>query len=130
MSLLYFDSSALVKLVVEERESAALAGWIEAEHTMATSRLAEVEVERAARIANPSETVARDTRRVLDSCLLVDVSRAILGDASRLTSALVRTPDAIHLATALRLQADALVGYDDRLATAARARGLRVVTPG
>jgi predicted nucleic acid-binding protein len=129
VSLVYCDSSALVKLVVDEPESAALAGWIEGAETMAASRLAVVEVDRATRIANPSEAVARDTRRVLESCLLVDVSRAILGDASRLTSVQVRTLDAIHLATALRLEAEVLVGYDERLADAARARGLRVVAP-
>ena len=44
---------------------------------------------------------------------------------------LLRTLDAIHLATALALvpDLDAFVTYDDRLAEAARALGLPVVRP-
>jgi len=39
--------------------------------------------------------------------------------------------DAAHLATALSLEVDLdFVTYDDRLAAAARAAGLRVVQPG
>jgi uncharacterized protein len=45
--------------------------------------------------------------------------------------ALVRTLDAIHLATAMALvpDLDAFVTYDDRMAEAARALGLPVVRP-
>lgn len=127
--LVYCDSSALVKLVIDEPESGALAAWLATVATMATSRLAVVEVERATRIANPGAGVARDTRRVLESCLLVDVTREILREAAGLNSVRVRSLDAIHLATALRLNADALLCYDERLAAAARARGMGVVAP-
>jgi uncharacterized protein len=47
-----------------------------------------------------------------------------------LTSDSVRTLDAIHLASALRIQADEVLAYDRRLASAALARGLSVASPG
>lgn len=127
--LVYCDSSALVKLVIDEPQSTALATWLQSVEMKATSRLAVVEVERATRIANPAEEVARDTRRVLESCLLVDVTRDILREAAGLASLRVRSLDAIHLATALRLEIDAFVAYDERLARAGRTRGLLVVAP-
>ena len=44
---------------------------------------------------------------------------------------MLRSLDAIHLATALliREDVDALLTYDDRLAAAATAHGLQVATP-
>jgi len=44
----YFDSSALVKMMVEEPESSALNAWVEAEHVRAVSSdLARTETIRA-----------------------------------------------------------------------------------
>jgi hypothetical protein len=42
----------------------------------------------------------------------------------------VRTLDAVHLASALRVEADELVAYDRRLLAAAAANGLEVTSPG
>jgi hypothetical protein len=42
----------------------------------------------------------------------------------------VRTLDAVHLASALRIEADALVACDRRLIAAAATRGLDVTSPG
>ena len=122
-AVVYGDSSAPVKLVID-------AAFLEPVETIATSRMAEVEVERATRIANASVEVARDTRALLESCVLIDVTRDILRSAAGLASLRVRSLDAIHLATALRLGADTFVAYDDRLCAAARARGLLVAAPG
>ena len=68
--------------------------------------------------------------RLLSWCTLVDVSPAVLRGARRLASASLRMLDAIHLASALRVEADELVAYDARLLEAALEQGLRVVTPG
>lgn len=125
----YFDASALGKLVVGEAESAALAAWLTPIEPVASSRLAVVEVHRAARVANPGAESAARTRGVLESCLLVDATADVVDTAARLASARLRSLDAIHLATALRLGPDALVAYDARLAEAARARGLTVLAP-
>jgi predicted nucleic acid-binding protein len=119
-----------VKLVIEEPESAALRRHLRQGQLLATSRITLVEVPRATAIANPSDEVQRDTARLLASCLLVDVSDALLRAASGLASATVRTLDAIHVASALRIEADELVAYDRRLAAAGAEHGLDVIGPG
>jgi uncharacterized protein len=122
----YADSSALVKLVIDEPESAALEKHLGQGQLVATSRIALVEVPRATAIANPSSDVRRETRRLLGSCLLVDVTDALLRTAADLASASVRTLGAVHLASALRIEADELVAYDRRLTAAAAEHGLDV----
>jgi predicted nucleic acid-binding protein len=42
----------------------------------------------------------------------------------------LRSGDAIHLAAAIRLQADVLVAYDNELVTAAGESGLNALSPG
>ncbi len=126
----YVDSSALVKLVIEEPESEDLERHLSGEVVPATSRLALVEVPRAARIANPSEEIQQEAQRLLAACLLVDVSEHLLRSAAPLASREVRTFDAIHLATALYIDADELIAYDHRLLDAAQAHGLQIAAPG
>jgi predicted nucleic acid-binding protein len=128
--LLYADSSALVKLVIEEPESASLERHVQDRRLLATSRVALVEVARATAIANPAPEVQAEAGRLLRSCLLVDVTDALLRSAAGLTSAAVRTLDAIHLASALRIEPDELVAYDRRLLAAAAELGLTVASPG
>jgi len=125
----YLDASALVKLVLDEPESEALAGWLELGRDVTSSRLAVVEVLRAVRVARPEGDAASPARRVLESCLLVEVSPALIDAAARLAAVRLRSLDAIHLATALSVRPDAFVAYDVRLAEAAGAQGLVVVSP-
>ncbi len=119
-----------MKLVIAERESAALERYLATGAVLATSRVALVEVPRATAIANPAPAVQREAERLLDSCLLVGVTDQLLRAAAELASPSVRTLDAIHLASALRIGADELLAYDRRLATAAQAHALAVVSPG
>ena len=129
--LVYADSSALVKLVIEEPESAALDSYLASqEHALVTSRIALVEVQRAVTIANPADEVRAEAQRLLDSCYLVDVGDPLLRAAAQLASRSIRTLDAIHLASAQRVGAGELVAYDRRLAQAAREAGLTVEQPG
>ncbi len=97
---------------------------------LTTSRIALVEVLRAVGIANESSEARAEAERLLESCLLVDVSEALLRAASRLASREVRTLDAIHLASAHRVGADEIVAYDRRLVEAARRERFEVVHPG
>ena len=120
----------MVKLVIEEPESAALANYLTSDCVLATSRLAEVEVSRATSLANPSPDVGEEVDRLLASCLLVSVSAQLLRSARRLASATVRTLDAVHLASALRIEADELLAYDHRLLAAAAEQGLTGASPG
>ena len=119
-----------MKLVIEESESADLERHLATDAVLATSRIALVEVQRATRLANPSQEVKRETERLLDVCLLVDVGDRVLRSAATLASRQVRTLDAVHLATAQYIEADELVAYDRRLLEAAQAQGLATASPG
>jgi predicted nucleic acid-binding protein len=63
--------------------------------------------------------------------LLTEVPRGLRGNLHR-TDPLLRSLDAIHVATAVQLRPllDAFVSYDHRQAAVAREVGLRVVSPG
>ena len=136
MALFYTDASALVKLVLNEPESAALRTYI-ADADLVSSELVLTEGPRAVRRA-----VARDpdlsldillarTGEVIDTLALVPVDRALLLAAGALSEPALRALDAIHVAAAVDVSpVDAFVTYDQRQAAAARLAGLRTVTPG
>lgn len=131
MVLLYLDSSALVKLVAREAETAALLSLLEPRPEVASSALARVEVLRAVGRAGGSKKSRERAREVLSRVALVAVDDPILEAAATLGPADLRSLDAIHLATALALQPEieAIVSYDSRLNAAAKALGLSVLTP-
>ena len=68
---------------------------------------------------------------ILDLMALVEISPEVRALARTVTPPAVRTLDAIHLATALRMsdQLTTFVTYDRRLADAAIAAGLTVDSP-
>ena len=128
----YLDSSALVKLVQREAESSALLAFLRRHRSDArvTSALARVEVVRAVLAAGP-EAIAH-ARRQLARVDQVNLERALLDDAATLAAgSVLRSPDAIHLASARSIGADlrAVVTYDRRMAQAAAAIGLAVQAP-
>lgn len=127
----YADTSALVKLVVLEPETKALLLWLrDGNVALATSNLARTELLRAVRRGAPAAlATARD---VLSRLTLLSLDPALLDEAARLDPVELRSPDAVHLASALRLgdELESFVVYDDRLASAARALGLAVIAPG
>jgi uncharacterized protein len=97
---------------------------------LASSHLASVEVMRAVRLANPTTEAHEKAKDLLESCLLVEVSGAVLQEAADLASRTLRALDAIHLASALRIQPDELLTYDRRLRAAGVGSGLSVASPG
>ncbi len=125
----YLDSSAIVKLAVREPESFALRRYLRRRQPLVSSALARTEVLRALLPAG-DEAVARG-RVVLQRLDLVRVNDRILNAAGVLRSPELRSLDAIHLATAHELgdELGALVTYDDRMTTAAKQLGHRVVQP-
>jgi predicted nucleic acid-binding protein len=127
----YLDSSAVVKLIVAEAESAGLLAFLQFRTKLVSSVLTEIEVTRAIRRAAQDEMALRRTRRILDGLWLINVSSGIRSGAAGIDPPGLRSLDAIHLATALSLGPglDAFVVYDTALARAARALGLRVVSP-
>lgn len=125
----YLDSSAIVKLVVREGESASLRKFLRTHPVRVVSALARVEVPRAVR-AHGQDAIAR-AGEVLDRLVHVAVDNPILDRAATLDASVLRSLDAIHVATALQLGEDlaVLVTYDDRMRSAALAHGLRVEAP-
>ncbi len=126
---IYLDSSAIVKLVVAEPESAALRRYLRRRRVLVSSGLARAEVARA--LLPLSEQAVRRGREVLAGLELIRVSDRILAAAGALLPPELRTLDAIHLATALELGGDLarLVTYDERLLGAAGAVGCPVAAP-
>ena len=127
----YLDSSALVKLVVLEPESAALRQFLRAHALRISSALAEVEVPRALLRAGYGAAESRRATEVLARTALVDVDRRILRSAAALAPPDLRSLGAIHLATALSLGQDlaGIVTYDQRLSNAAGGADLAVWAP-
>lgn len=132
----YCDSSALIKRVVREAESAILVTALAAHHAAAdvlvASSLASVEVARALRArlcAGPAE-VAGHVDDALSGVAEYPVGPQVLGLARRVNPNALRSLDAIHLATALLLDADLVLTYDDRLAESCRENALAVACPG
>lgn len=129
--MIYLDSSALMKLVRREDETAALLEWLDLrrEQPMVTSELGRVEVLRAARRIGGE--VVTEARAVLGDLDLIPLDRAVQDLAVDIGDPLLRTLDALHLASAILLirELTAFVAYDHRLAVAAQAAGLVVTTP-
>jgi predicted nucleic acid-binding protein len=125
----YLDSSALVKLVVREPESAALVRHLRGHPRRVSCGLARVEVVRAVR-PHGDAAVAR-ARALLRGTSLIRIDDALLDAAAALGGANLRSLDAIHLAGALALGRGlrAIITYDRRMADAAEERGLRVQAP-
>ena len=126
--LAYVDASAIVKLVLHEPETGPMVRWYIEADRVATSVLGVIETHRA--VARHDADDAR-ARSVLASLVTLELDEPIARLASTIRPPVLRTLDAIHLATAMTLGAelDAFVTYDDRLAAAAREIGLPVVRP-
>jgi uncharacterized protein len=127
----YVDTSALTKLVVAEAESKALRAWFAgADRTPVSCDLSRTELLRAVRRVAPDRMV--QAREVLDSLVLLQVSTDTFEAAAHLDPTALRTLDALHIAAALTLgdELEGIVAYDERLADAATALGIRVVAPG
>ncbi|PRY42624.1 type II toxin-antitoxin system VapC family toxin [Umezawaea tangerina] len=128
--MIYFDTSALVKLVCEEPETKALRAWMDERPTAgrATSSLARVELIRAVR--HEGDAAIRLASMILVELDNVTMTFDLLDTAGALPFQL-KSLDAIHLTSAMRFRGDleAFVTYDRRLATAAHDAGLPVAAP-
>lgn len=128
-NMVYLDSSALVKLVVTEDESAALRRYLRSQPRRASCALARVEVLRAVR-PHGGKAVTR-ARRLLRRVDLVQLDDELLDAAAVLEAGTLRSLDAIHLAAAEILGDDliAVITYDERMIAAAGSLGLPARTP-
>ena len=125
----YLDSSAIVKLAIQEPESAALRRFLRRRTQIASSALAQTEVARALLVQGP-EAVRRG-RDLLLTVSLIRVNDRVLALAGELLPVELRSLEAIHLATARLLGDDLgrMVTYDERLAAGARGLKIRVARP-
>ena len=134
----YLDSSALIKRSVEEAESDALVAalddyFAEGANLMASS-LAWIEVSRAlGTLADEGQVTRELAQEAIEVALSGVAERPITEDvvslARRIGPPRLRALDAIHLSTAILLDADLMVVYDDRLADACLNNALTVRSP-
>jgi predicted nucleic acid-binding protein len=125
----YLDSSAIVKLVVTEAETAALRRYLRRRGVLVSSALARAEVPRAL-LARGSVAV-RNGEQAVTRLELIRITDRVLASAASLEPAELRTLDAIHLATALQLGSELarVVTYDARMASFALQLGVPTVSP-
>ena len=128
--MIYLDTSAALKLVVAEAETARLELWMaeRAGIPRVSSRLLRIEMWRAVTRAAPHRITRANV--VLSAIALLSIddvapTAEVIGDKT------LRSLDAIHLATAHEIRTDlsAFVCYDKRLRDSAHALGLPVEAP-
>lgn len=134
--MMYWDTSALVKLYVEERGSRPVAGW---QHDVrASSVIAYVEMHSAlSRRLRSGHLTLQQFRSAIGQFVVdwqayvrIPLHSDIIDRAARLVEQhALRTLDALHLAAALQLQDDMeaptkMLSADEALLAAAAAEGL------
>ncbi|MBI5311153.1 MAG: type II toxin-antitoxin system VapC family toxin [Actinobacteria bacterium] len=134
--LVYLDSSAILKRVLNEEHAIEFREWLERQSNrseLITSTLAWVEVTRALRrhaaIRGVADLEGRDVE-ALSGVSACPVSSEVVSLARRIAPDDLRSLDAIHCASAAFVDADLFVSYDDRLLDAARINALPVAIPG
>jgi predicted nucleic acid-binding protein len=133
---IYLDSSALLKRVIEEPDSAALVSVLDRWHAdgelFVCSSLGWVEVARGlrARVLDLAEdAVAGNCETALSGVHDRPITADVVALARRLRPRVLRSLDAIHVASALLTDVDLVVAYDERLRHAATENGLRTSAP-
>lgn len=126
--LVYVDTSALGPMLAEQAETPVLIDWLdENSATLVSIDLLETELRRMAVRGGIDQS---EVTGLLDGVALGVLDRATYRSAGFLPMPYLRTLDALHLEAAIRLDVDAILTYDHRLADAARTTGIGVIAPG
>jgi len=129
VSSLYLDTSVLGRVLLNEPDTPAIRHEMGRFERHISSRLLSIELHRL----GLREDMLEYVEKLLSGQVLIPLDEEILADAETIAPSAVRTLDAIHLATAVRLagegQLDALMTYDKQLAEGAREHGLAVLSP-
>jgi predicted nucleic acid-binding protein len=129
VSALYLDTSVLGRVLLDEPDTAAIRRELGRFDRHISSRLLRVELHRLGLLKGMLQYVDE----LLSGQVLIPLDEEILTAAESIAPSAVRTLDAIHLATAVRLagagQLDTLMTYDKQLAAGAREHGLTVLSP-
>jgi uncharacterized protein len=124
----YLDSSALVKLIAVEAETAALRRELLRWPRRVSSLLAAIELTRVARrLSPPAVPLAQRVLAGLDLLAIDPIAPA----AMQIGSNVLRSLDAIHLATAASITAElgVLITYDHRMLADGQSVGLPMLSP-
>jgi uncharacterized protein len=129
VSVVYVDTSALGRSLLEEPDKPAIERELDVFASRISSSLLRVELRRLGLRRDMLDRVDP----LLDGISLIPLDEQILAAAETLTPSTVATLDAIHLATAVRLadagMLNALMTYDKQLADGARTHGIEVLSP-
>lgn len=131
--MIYLDTAAVVKLIRREVASDDLVDWLDTrtDEPLVSSALVEVETPRALRRSEPELLGAAPA--VLARLAVYEIDDLVRATAAAYSNPLIRSLDAIHLATAeavLGTDLTAFVSYDKHLLSAAAALGLPTLSPG
>jgi predicted nucleic acid-binding protein len=126
----YLDTSAFVKQVRREPESAALRKWLDGDREIVSSDLLRTEARRT--VLGESRQLLLRCEELLEAITLIRLTPELFDVAGRLEPRGMRSLDALHLAAALALGEDlaGIVAYDRRLLAAAAALEIEAVSPG
>jgi len=126
--IVYLDASVAVSLIKDEAGSdevrELLDGLIDDAHLVLSGRLIETEMRRTARRLGISMVAVDST---LDALAVVEHEKSDFRRAGLFDSRNLGSLDALHLATALRVQADVMLTRDRSLAAACEAEGLALL---
>lgn len=129
--MIYFDTSALMKLILIEEETPALEAWLDehADQRWATSELTRVELLRGVMRREP--TMLLQAQQLISRMIRIPLVDGILQFAATCQPPVLRSLDAIHLASALeyRKDIDWMLVYDKRLLEVANLNGINVASP-
>jgi predicted nucleic acid-binding protein len=128
LSRWYLDTSAAAKLVIDEPESDALVDELRRRRpTLVACLLLETELRRVA--ARESALTQQAVSELLRGVDLYELPPPLFAEAGLLPGSDLRSLDALHLAAAIRLEVEAVLTYDVRMAEAATALGMTVLAP-
>jgi uncharacterized protein len=134
--ILYVDTSALLKLLVREAESAVIEQELVLWPNLATSIVTEVELPRAvarAREDRPDAVIDGSLilQGVVASAAIIELDQDIVAAARRVDPVHVGALDAIHIASALSLDKDlaGVATYDIRMTDALERLDVTVLAP-
>ena len=125
--IVYVDTSVVAKTLIDEVDSDAAVAALDRygeQGRLFSSSIAITELRRAASRAGVDVATTRDALRRLS---LVQVNDELLETAGDLPGLSFRSLDAIHIASAMSIDANVFVTADIRQAAAARGAGLDVI---
>ena len=128
--MVYLDTSALYKLIIDEPDSDELSQYVQSlldnGYTLVSSILAETELRRAAQRDNiPISTI----EELLSFISLIEISRDEFISAGKLAtehSKNLRSLDALHIVSAELVEIDFVITFDNRQAAVFKDLGYEV----